>query len=208
MTRSILFDADGVLIHSRFHPDTARRRLWDDHLLADMGIEPAKFQTLFGPQFEAVVTGKTALISVLDEFLPTVGYRDSTLSFITYWLERDTHLNFELVASIRELRRKAEIRVFLATNQEHLRASYLWRHFRLEHVFDDMLYAARLGAMKPDRGFYETAASHLSAHTEPPLLFDDSAKCVAGANEFGWQGVLFNDLEDFTTHPWIAERLG
>lgn len=196
---TVLFDVDGVLVHSRFHPDATKRRLWDEHLLADMGIEPDRFQALFGRVFNHVIVGKKSLISVLDEFLPTVGYTGSTMSFIAYWFERDTHINYDLLDAIRVFRRSNEARVYLATNQEHQRANFLWQRFRLEHIFDDMLYAARLGAMKPDRAFFEAAQSFLPESDHPPVLFDDSEDCVAGAKKFGWQAVLFRDVADFTS---------
>lgn len=205
--RAILFDIDGVLVHSRFHPDVERRRFWDEHLLADLGVEPKRFQSMFGPGFEAVMTGERSLMEVLDAFLPTVGYNGSTLRFLEYWLERDTHLNYALVDQITRLRRSGDVRVFLATNQEHLRANYLWRELRLGHIFDDMLYAARLGAAKPSVAFFERAEAHLLDCDGTPLLFDDSESVVAGARDFGWEAVLFNDIEHLTDHPWVASRL-
>ncbi len=205
--RALLFDVDGVLVHSRTHPDVTRRRLWEEHLLADMGVDPARFQKLFGPTFEQVVKGQRSLVDVLDEFLPTVGYGGSTLSFITYWMERDSHINHELIEAIVALRRRANIKVFLATNQEHHRAAFLWREFRLAQVFDDILYSARLGAIKPDHAFFERASAHLPDLEEPPLFFDDSPACVEAGNAFGWDSVKFTDVEHFTSHPWIAYRL-
>ena len=205
--RVVLFDIDGVLIHSRFHADTAKRRLWDEHLLTDMGIRPEHMQNLFGPDFMDIVVGKRSLIDALDAHLPAIGYRGSTMSFISYWMERDAHLNYPLVDAIKRLGGMPGIRLFLATNQEHIRASYLWREFRLGHIFEDMLYAARLGAAKPDRAFYERVAGHLPATDAPPLLFDDSQACVDAANAFGWEGVQFTDLDDFITHPWVAAQL-
>ena len=38
----------------------------------------------------------------LDSFLPTVGYRGSSLDFLGYWLARDTHLNFQLIDVVRK----------------------------------------------------------------------------------------------------------
>ncbi|GLQ57388.1 HAD family hydrolase [Devosia nitrariae] len=205
--RAVLFDIDGVLVHSRFHPEMERRRFWDEHLLTDLGIEPSRFQSMFGPGFDAVITGERSLIEVLDGFLPTIGYNGSTLRFLEYWLERDTNVNYALVEQITRLRGTGDVKVFLATNQEHLRANYLWRELRLGHIFDDMLYAARLGAAKPSVAFFERAAVHLTDCEGVPLFFDDSEKVVAGARDFGWEAVLFNEIEHFTDHPWVAGRL-
>lgn len=207
MTRAILFDVDGVLIHSRFHPDVGKRRMWDAHLLEDTGIEPKRFQKLFGPEFMDVITGRRSIVDALDAFLPSVGYSGSTLTFLTYWMERDTHLNQGLLEAIIHLRDRSDVRLYLATNQEHVRAAYLWGEFRLAHVFDDMLYAARLGAAKPDPAFFERAAALLPETDQPPLLFDDSRACIEAATTFGWEAVHFTELEHFTAHPWVADRL-
>jgi putative hydrolase of the HAD superfamily len=205
--RVLLFDVDGVLVHSRFHPDASKRRLWDEHLYDDLGVRPEHLQGLFGPDFMQVMTGKTSLVSALDAFLPAIGYRGSTMSFITYWMERDTHINYGLVDAILRLRRTSDVQVFLATNQEHIRAAFLWREFRLEHIFDDMLYAARLGAIKPEPEFFRAVDQRLGTQGQPPLLFDDSRSVVARAREHGWESVLFQRMEDFTGHPWMASRL-
>jgi len=30
---------------------------------------------------------------------------------------------------------------------------------------------------------------------------------ITGANTAGWEAVLFNTVDDFTSHPWVAKRL-
>ena len=77
----------------------------------------------------------------------------------------------------------------------------------MQHIFDDMFYAARLGAMKPDPAFFEAAAERMGPQDGPPLLFDDSEEVVIAARAFGWDAAIYEELEDVTTHPWIAERL-
>lgn len=207
MTRAVLFDVDGVLVHSRFHPDETRRRFWDAHLLEDMGVDPVRFQTLFGANFDQTIVGKKSLVAVLDTFLPSVGYKGSTMDFIGYWLRRDSNLNFQLLDLIKRLRATGAVRLYMATNQEHLRAAYLWNDLKLSHLFDDMYYAARLGAMKPDREYFLRAQDFLGPQDEPPLFFDDSTRVVEAARAHGWEAVEFNYIEDCADHPWIADVL-
>lgn len=207
MTRAVFFDIDGVLIHSRFHPDEAARRYWDSHLLQDMGVDPAHFQKLFGPSYEPVMTGHKSLVEVLDQFLPTVGYAGSTMDFIGYWIGRDNQLNVQLLDVIKKLRAVSGVKLYLATNQEHLRAAYLWNDMKLGHLFDDMFYAARLGVAKPDQEFFRRVEKFLAPQQQHPLFFDDSSHVVDAANAHGWEAVLFTDLADCTSHPWIAASL-
>ena len=207
MTRAVLFDVDGVLVHSRFHPDEAVRRFWDSHLLEDMGVDPARFQTLFESTFDQVIVGKQSLVASLDAFLPSVGYKGSTMDFIGYWLSRDSHLNFQLLDLTKRLRASGKVRLYIATNQEHLRAYYLWNELKLNHLFDDMYYAARIGAMKPDREYFRRVESLLGHQDEPPLFFDDSGRVIEAAREHGWEAVQYDALTDVTGHPWVAEQL-
>lgn len=205
--RAVLFDIDGVLLHSRFHPDVAKRRLWDAHLLEDLGIDPEDFAKLFGPAFADVITGKRSLVELLDEFLPSIGFRGSSMDVIAYWMERDINPNNALFEAIKRLKNAADVRLFLATNQEHVRANYMWQHLRLNHIFDDMFYAARLRVKKPDPQFFKRVDRHLPQSAEKPLFFDDSPSVVEGANNHGWEAVLFNDLADFTEHEWVRKQL-
>ncbi|WP_105416452.1 HAD family hydrolase [Neorhizobium sp. T25_27] len=206
--RSVLFDVDGVLVHG-YTGQVERRRRWDEHLLADLGIDPSAFRHLFIKQvFEKeVLTGRKALISALEEILPQLGFHGSPFIVASYWLNRDSHLNLQLLDVIRHLRRTGRARLYVATNQEHMRAFHLWNRHGFENLFDDMLHAARLGELKPGRAFFEGAARILGPQDEPPLFFDDSEAVVVAANEVGWEGVLFNKLEDCTAHPWISAML-
>lgn len=103
--------------------------------------------------------------------------------------------------------RAAGARLYIATNQEHLRAFHLWNTVGLRHMFDDMFYAARLGIGKGSPGFYRKVEAIIGPQDEPPLFFDDSAAVVRASNDHGWEAVLFADAADCANHPWVAARL-
>jgi putative hydrolase of the HAD superfamily len=207
LTRAVLFDVDGVLVHSLFHADPSRRRRWDEHLLEDMGVDPKAFSALFDEKFLPTITGNVSLVETLDAFLPGIGYTGSTLDFVGYWLARDVHVDYRLFEGIKALRASGGVRLYLATNQEHLRANYLWSQLNLGHVFDDMYYAARLGAAKPDPRFFAAITERLGPQETPPLFFDDAPRVIEAARAFGWEAVLFTEAEDFLSQPFVAERL-
>jgi putative hydrolase of the HAD superfamily len=77
----------------------------------------------------------------------------------------------------------------------------------METLFDDIFYSARLGVLKPNALFFERIAAALGPQAEPPLLFDDSSSVVEAARDFGWEAVLYDQLTDCTSHPWIARTL-
>lgn len=206
--RCVLFDVDGVIVHG-FHADPGRRRRWDSHIEADLGVDPEVFSQRFikGVFGRDVIIGRKSLVEALDEFLPDVGFRGSSLSFAHYWLARDSQLNLPLLDIVRRLRSAGGVKLMLATNQEHLRAQHLWGTLGLQHVFDDIFYSARLGIAKPDHGFFERLTERIGPQDEPPLPIDDSRQVIDAANAFGWEAVLYEDLADCTGHPWVARSI-
>lgn len=209
MPRALLFDVDGVLIHG-FHVREPKRRRWDLHMKADLGIEPADFYEHFVKRIlpEEVLAGRKSLVNALEETLPLMGYSRSPMAVISYWLRRDTQLNLQLVDLLKALHATGKVRLYMATNQEDLRAFYLWDSLGLQHLFDDIFNAARLGATKPGRGFFEAIARRLGPQSEPPLMFDDMPEVAKAANDFGWEGIHADDFDDIRNHPWVARQLG
>lgn len=208
MARAVLFDVDGVVIHG-WHARPEYRRMWNHHLQDDLGIDPDAFsQDFIRKDFVGkVIPGDQALVQALDAFLPTLGYDGSPLDLMSYWFSHDSQLNRPLTEAIKAVQRKASCTFYLATNQEHVRAFYLWHHLNLGHLFKDMFYAARMGAKKPQNEFFEAVQKRLPEADEPPLFFDDTPAIVDAANAFGWEAILYNELTDFTAHPWIAAQL-
>jgi putative hydrolase of the HAD superfamily len=206
--RVIFFDVDGVVVHG-FHARPERRRRWDENILRDLGIEPDQFTELFirGPFEREVLTGRLSLIDALSDFLPRIGFAGSPVQVVDYWLQRDSQLNFQLLDLVRRLRAASTGKIYLATNQEHLRAFHLWTGLGLKAYFDDIFYAARLGVVKPRQEFFEMITRSIGSQPEPPLFFDDSETVVQAASAFGWEGVLFDSVEGCSSHPWIRTVL-
>ena len=208
MTRAVFFDVDGVLIHG-MHANPLYVRRWDNEMRADLGVDPSRFteEFIFDIFVKQVVTGKMSVIEALERRLPGLGYKGSPMVFLNYWLEHESALNQDLLDGIARLKAVADIRLYIATNQEHIRAAWLWSHLRLADVFNDMFHSARVGVRKPDPAYFDFIHSKIGPQSEPPLFFDDTPKVIDGARAAGWEAVLFNTVDDFTSHPWVAERL-
>lgn len=205
--RAVLFDVDGVLIHSIFHPDPKRIRDWGKHLEADFGIPRETFNKFFHDGYGAVARGEKSIIEALDAFLPNIGSDANSLDVLAYWLENDTPINRPLLDGIKRLYRSGKAKVYLATNQEHQRAYHLWTELRLGHLFEDMYYSARLGVSKPAPEYFAKVDERLGPQPQPPLFFDDSQKNVDAAKHAGWESVLFETEDDFFDNPWVKEQL-
>lgn len=208
MTRAVLFDVDGVLVHG-MHYRPERQRRWDQFLAADLGIEPTVFYEKFiKPIFiPEVITRQKSLVNALEEALPALGYTGSPMNIISYWMGRDTQLNHPLLDVIKKLRETGAARVYIATNQEDVRAYHLWSNLGLQHLFDDIFYAARLGAAKPDPAFFAAIDKRLGPQAEKPLMFDDYDAVIHAANAFGWEAVQFDETRDCHQHPWVKAQL-
>lgn len=208
MSRAVIFDVDGVLIHG-MHTNPAHVRRWDANLQADLGVDPQRFvsEFIYDIFVKRVVTGQVSVIEALERRLPSLGYKGSPMAFLQYWLERDSELNQPLLQVIRRLKATGDVRLYIATNQEHMRAQWLWSHLRLCDLFEDIFYSARIGVRKPDPRFFNFVESRLGPQEEPPLFFDDTPAVIAAAQSAGWEAVLFNTLPDCAGHPWIAQRI-
>ncbi|WP_375452022.1 HAD family hydrolase [uncultured Devosia sp.] len=208
MTRAVFFDVDGVLVHG-YHANPTRIRAWDTNMLADMGIDPDKFRQdfVFDIFIKKVIIGETSLIEALERRLPALGYRGSPMAFAQYWLTMDSVLNQPLLDIVRRLKQSGDCRLYIATNQEHLRASWLWGHLGLSELFEDIFYSARIGVQKPDRKYFDFIEHRIGPQSEAPLFFDDSPRVIAGALAHGWEAVQFETVDDCANHPWIAKRL-
>jgi putative hydrolase of the HAD superfamily len=207
MTRAVVFDVDGVLVHG-FHARPDLRETFDDHMRS-MGVDPERFQTefIFDIFLKKVLVGDMPLIEALDKRLPGLGYRGSPMAFAHFWLGHEGHLNKDLIDAIRQLQRHDDIRLFLATNQDHMRAQWLWQTLGLGEIFEDIFYSARIGMTKAHKGFFAFAGERMGCFDEPPLFFDDTQKVIDVAQSSGWEAVLFDTNSQFFDHPWVKERL-
>ena len=123
MTRAVIFDVDGVLIHG-YHARPELQRHWDADLLVDLGVDPERFRNefIFDIFIKKVVVGEMSLVEALDRRLPALGYRGSPLVFVNYWLSHDSTTNVPLLDVVRTLKARSDLKLYIATNQDHMRA--------------------------------------------------------------------------------------
>jgi putative hydrolase of the HAD superfamily len=209
MTRAVIFDLNGVLLHGE-HTRPELQRRWERALVDNFGIDPDRFRDefIFDIYIKKVIIGQTSLVEALDRRLPSLGYRGSTMAFAQFWLASDSEVNHELLALVAQLKQRTDLRLFIATNQDHTSAQWLWQNLALGELFEDMFYSARIGIRKPQRAFFDFVDSRIRPQSQPPLFFDDTPKVIAGARAAGWEAVQFDSFGDCAKHPWIAERLG
>ena len=166
----LMVDVDGVLVDGR--PEDGRH--WHTSLEEDLGItRDALQERFFAPHWEDIVVGRAGLMERLTTALPTLSSRVGPTEFIAYWFEKDSRVVQALLEQLAGIR-AGGIGVYLATNQEHLRAAYLMENMRLAEHVDGIFYSARLGTKKPDLAFFTTVQAALALQGDEILLIDDS----------------------------------
>jgi putative hydrolase of the HAD superfamily len=194
-----MIDVDGVLVDGR--PEDGRH--WHTSVEEDFGFtSDALHQQFFAPYWEDIVLGRVGLMEHLTTALQMIAPHVSPARFVSYWFERDSRLAAPLLAEL-SLARSAGIRVYLATNQEHLRAAHLMEKLGLAEHVDGIFYSARLGAKKPEMEFFAKVQAAVGLRADEIVLIDDSRQNVEAALSAGWHAV------HWTAHssPSIVRRL-
>lgn len=209
MKKIVLFDVDGVLVHGyNFRPEL--RKPWDIDLEKDFGINQHRFKNefIFGIFTEKVLIGKLSIEDALSISLPDLGYNGSPDKFITYWLEKDSKINWELIEKIKILKSSQRTSLYIATNQEHKRALYLMNDLKLSEYFQNIFYSAKMGVTKPDIKYFDHICHKLKLSQEnPPIFFDDTPEVVKAAREYGWEAYEFIDCQNLYDCPFIENIL-
>lgn len=207
MEKVIFFDVDGVLIHG-YHYHEELRHCWDEKIENDLGINREKFCSLFfSPLWGEIITGKRDLKESLDEFLPTIGFSGQSEYLIEYWLENDSKINGELLSFIKKLSTDKDIRLFIATNQEHNRANYLMEKCGFSKYFEDIFHSAKIGFTKTQPEYFEAVDKLIGIQNTKPILFDDTPKVVKAAKEHGWDAYEFYDLSSLKQSDFISAKI-
>jgi putative hydrolase of the HAD superfamily len=195
----LLLDVDGIVI-TGYHHNPAHRKLWNTDLKKDLGIEPDDLdRLLFAKHWQLIMCGEADTSTCIAEVLAQIGSPHSSETLIKYWLEHDSKLNQELLEKVHVLREEHDFTCCLATNQEHLRAKYLWDTLGLKNHFNEIFYSAALHCAKPDLRYFEIVADRLNANLARDIIFyfDDTPACVDAARQCGWEAKLFNTNADF-----------
>ena len=142
----------------------------------------------FAPRWPDIVTGKKALLPELAEALAHIAPDVPAEVLVDYWFRNDSRIDLGVVDAMMTLR-AAGHPVYLATNQEHMRAAYLMDAMGLKEHVDGIFYSAAIGHRKPAPGFYGHIQSTLAAAPDDLTLIDDTEANVLAARDHGWRGV-------------------
>ena len=181
----LMVDVDGVLVHGR--PSDGLPLF--THLERDLGLPLEVLQeTFFKPYWKDIVTGRDAIEPRLMEVLGRIAPELQARTLIDYWFENDSRLDHGLLDELAALR-IGGTKLFLATNQEHMRAAYLMETLGLSSRFDGIFYSAALGHQKPSAEFFRLATERVGLAANEISFIDDVEANVEAARQFGWKAM-------------------
>jgi putative hydrolase of the HAD superfamily len=182
--RVLALDVDGVVLGD------GQRRPWDEHIVRDLGVsKPFPQEKLFAPHWYAAAIGMTSIRDGFKDVIEAEGLALDVDEVIRYWFKDDVrHVNTDVIHEALVWRQVFGGRLFLATNQEALRAAHIWDGVGLRAHFDGMLVSCELGAVKPSPEFFAAADESLGVDDPAEVFFiDDGAENVAAAQSHGWR---------------------
>jgi putative hydrolase of the HAD superfamily len=190
-----MVDVDGVLVCGR--PSDGQP--WAASIEADLGLTREQLQKeFFKPHWSKIVIGQGGLREHLEPVLARIAPRVSYEKFVSYWFENDARLNIALLEEIQRWRASGT-KIYLATNQEHLRAAHLMAAVGLQHHCDGIFYSAALGCRKPDLAFFDKAAELSGFAPEQLVLIDDTAENLVAARKAGWNAVMWEQQSSLSS---------
>ena len=172
---TIIWDADGVLFNTF---DEYGRFLWSKTIVDDLKIDIAVLDHIFSASWDDVLRGTRDTRTHIVEALATSGSTITPDDYITYWLEKDSSVNWEVATHL------SAGRDCIGTNQDPLRATRIASLFApsIRKVFA----SSAIGFLKPEEGYYRFIEHELTLAPYQLCLIDDTVRNVEAARTFGW----------------------
>ena len=183
--KAIFFDADGVLIKSKF--------LFSEQLEQDFGIKIEMMLPFFTGVFRECSVGKADLKVELEKVIGDWGWKGTVDELLVYWFSKGTQIDQELVDYVKELSAQG-VRCFMATDQERYRGEHLEREVGGGKVFERVFYSASAGCSKKNQHFWDNAFAQIGERPENSLFIDDDPEKVEAVAKFGLETYLYTDL--------------
>ncbi len=188
MIKAIIFDADGVLVH--------REKYFSELLEEEYGVPLNKSLEFFNGEFVDCLVGKKDLKKILPKYLKDWGWEKSLEELLTYWFERESKRDEELMDYIAKLHDKG-IKIYIGTNNEKYRTEYLRDKMGLGQIAHKVYGSGHVGYAKPDHNFFKFILDDQGLKKTEVLFWDDDEENVQAAKEFGIKAEVYKEFEEF-----------
>jgi putative hydrolase of the HAD superfamily len=190
----LALDVDGVIVDN--YPDGHGE--WSDSLLEDLAIDPARLhKEFFDQSWHDVVRGRRGLRESLEPVLRSLNPDVTLDEFLSYWFQKHSLVNFSVIEVVIEWSRRTATRPWLVSNQEPLRAKYIWNQLGFAAYFEGLIYSAELGITKSSVEFFRLAEKRILAGQSARIIyFDDDEANVEVARRASWDAYVYRSVED------------
>ncbi len=154
-------------------------------------------QAFFLGPFLSTSIGQADLPELLPPLLAALGYVGTPEQFMAEWFAAKNHPNIPLLNEVQALR-AAGWSVYLATNQERHRLTYLLHGMGLNQLADGEFASCSVGVRKPEAAYFELVQRELGLLPHQIVFWDDAPSNIEAALAAGWAAYLYKDLEGFT----------
>ena len=197
----LALDVDGVIIEG--FPN----KQWDETLQSDLGISPEEIvERFFKPYWHTIMCGEVLMYPTLERVLRQMGSKAAVDDLVSYWHGKDAHVREDVIEACKEWRSRTGGTIILATNQEAVRASYLWLELGFKDHFDQMIVSCEIRCAKPDPRYFAQADKLVGRRSGQMVFFlDDLEENVAAAAAHGWQA---HHVEEIDRVAEMLQQLG
>jgi HAD superfamily hydrolase (TIGR01509 family) len=196
---TLLLDVDGVLIFPRPQFTAAMNR---DYRWRD-GYQAFEQRLLDHPEFVATLDGVGDIVEVAGRLLEPEVRGLTGAHFVNRWYGENARLNRTLLDLVPRLGFE---RVYLATNQEPIRAGQIEARLAGYRWLCGAFVSSRIGYQKPDPRFFKHVLATLGQRPEEILFVDDCAEYIDAAASLGIATIHFTGNESVTGDRWLARR--
>lgn len=190
MAKGIIFDLDGMIVHSeRFSVRLAREH----------GISLERTVGFFKNEFQDCIVGKADLREVLLRKIPEWGWQGTLDELLGFWFDEHANsIDERFKPFIQELR-NGGVYCCLATNNEKYRTENLMNERGIGKWFDAVFSSYELGCKKPEPEFFQEILEQSGIPKNNIEFWDDDPENVEGAVKFGLVSKLYKDFNSLIT---------
>lgn len=104
------------------------------------------------------------------------------------------HVKQDTLDLLQDLKAAGHRLVYLSNMPEEL-AQWIERDHPFDHWFEDGVFSARAGRVKPSEDMYHHAEKKLGLSGQSPVFVDDMMRNVEVARQLGWRSVQFQTAD-------------
>ncbi|MDB5189764.1 MAG: HAD-superfamily hydrolase, subfamily variant 3 [Parcubacteria group bacterium] len=189
MIKAVIFDLNGVFIHSERLSDRFER---------DFGVPVSEFLPKLGEIMDFVrKPGAEPAFRYWEPALKEWNISMTEEELWKYWFDAEIPSE-EMIALARELKEKG-IKVITLSNNFKERAEYYGHYPWMQDVMDKTYFSWKTGLVKPDVEAWKLVLSDFALEPSACLYFDDQQKNLDAAESVGIQSCMFKSPEDTRT---------